>query len=184
MTWNNYKEFTVEEKVIRLAGVVRESIVDGPGIRFTIFCQGCPHNCEGCHNVSTHDFAAGKDVSLEKIINAIDENPLLQGVTFSGGEPFSQPGPLAELAKVIKSRGKNIYAYSGWTFEQLLEKAKTDDDIMELLSNIDVLIDGPFILKQRDLSLQFRGSTNQRIIDVPASLKAGEGVLKEEYYTE
>lgn len=172
----------MKDTTIRLAGIVRESIVDGPGIRFTIFCQGCPHNCEGCHNMQTHDFNAGNDVSLEKIINAIDENPLLQGITFSGGEPFSQPGPLAEIAKIQRAKGLNIYSYSGWTFEQLMEKAKTEADVKELLENIDVLIDGPFILKQRDLSLLFRGSQNQRIIDVPESLKQGKAVLKSEYY--
>ncbi len=172
----------MSDKVLKIAGVVRESIVDGPGIRFTIFCQGCPHNCEGCHNMQTHDFEAGSDCTLDKLINAIDENPLLQGVTFSGGEPFSQPGPLADLAQMIKERGKNIISYSGWTFEQLLEKGKDDPQILRLLSNIDILIDGPFILAQRDLSLLFRGSTNQRILDVPASLKVQKAVLKEEYY--
>lgn len=170
------------DKSLRLAGIVRESIVDGPGIRFTIFCQGCPHKCEGCHNMQTHDFNGGTYTSLEKIIKAIDENPLLQGVTFSGGEPFSQPAELADLAIMIKDRGLNIYSYSGWTFEQLLEKSKSEPDVGRLLENIDVLIDGPFILAQRDLSLLFRGSANQRILDVPQSLKEGKAVLMSQYY--
>lgn len=172
----------MKDTTIRLAGVVRESIVDGPGIRFTIFCQGCPHKCEGCHNMQTHDFNAGSDVNLQKIVDAIDENPLLQGVTFSGGEPFSQPGPLAKIAKYVKDKGMNVYSYSGWTFEQLLEKAKTEPEVMDLLQNVDVLIDGPFILAQRDLSLLYRGSQNQRLLDVPQSLKEGKAVLKAEYY--
>ncbi|MCQ2551073.1 MAG: anaerobic ribonucleoside-triphosphate reductase activating protein [Clostridia bacterium] len=163
---------------LRLAGIVRESIVDGPGIRFTIFCQGCPHNCEGCHNMQTHDFNGGTMTSQEKILNAIDENPLLQGVTFSGGEPFSQADALAELAVKLKERNLNIYSYSGWTFEQLMEKAKKEEGVRKLLENIDVLIDGPFILKERDLSLLFRGSRNQRLIDVPQSLEKGQAVEK------
>lgn len=166
------------DKSLRIAGIVRESIVDGPGIRFTIFCQGCPHKCEGCHNMQTHDFEGGQDCSLEKIYDAICENPLLAGVTFSGGEPFSQPGPLADLAVMVKEKGLNVYSYSGWTFEQLLKKAENEPDVKRLLENIDVLIDGPFILAQRDLSLLYRGSSNQRLIDVPQSLEKGEVVQK------
>lgn len=174
----------MKDKTLRIAGVVKESIVDGPGIRFTIFCQGCPHKCEGCHNVQTHDFAGGYDCSLEKIMDAIESNPLLQGVTFSGGEPFCQSQPFADLAEAIKGKGLNIVAYSGWTFEQLMEKAIDDENIIRMLSNIDILIDGPFILDKKDLSLLFRGSSNQRIIDVPKSLDEGKAILKSEYYQE
>lgn len=158
-------------ETLRLAGVVRESIVDGPGIRFVVFCQGCPHHCPGCHNAVTHDFKEGFDCDTDKIISAIDENPLLQGVTFSGGEPACQPAGFLALAREIKKRGLNIYMYSGYTLEQLLEMSSKDESLRCLLDTIDVLIDGRYEDSLRDLTLQFRGSSNQRVIDMPATLK-------------
>lgn len=166
---------------IRLAGVIRESIVDGPGLRFTVFCQGCPHGCEGCHNPDTHDFDGGYDCEISKIVAAIDENPLLDGVTFSGGEPLCQPEAFFNLAKEIKKRNLNIVIYTGFKFEELQEKAKTDEALQNLLELTDLLIDGPFVLKQRDLTLLFRGSSNQRIIDMNRTRETGELCLAEKY---
>ena len=165
--------------LIRLAGVVPESYVDGPGIRFVIFVQGCPHGCEGCHNPETHDFSAGRDADTDKIIEKIESYKLVQGVTFSGGEPFCQAKPLAFMAEILKKRGYHVMSYSGYTFEQLLEKSRSDSDIKKLLDNLDVLVDGRFILSQKTLELRFRGSRNQRIIDVPQSMSCGKAVCLE-----
>lgn len=151
---------------LRIAGVVRESIVDGPGIRFTIFAQGCPHGCEGCHNPETHDFNGGYLCSIEKILGEIDKNPLLSGVTFSGGEAFCQAEEFYQLALAVKERSLDIVAYSGYTLEELRQMAKTNKAIGDLLGSIDYLIDGPFVLAERDLTLEFRGSRNQRFISM------------------
>lgn len=165
---------------IRLAGLVNDSIVDGPGFRLTVFTQGCPHDCPGCHNPETHDFGGGKMYDVEKVIETLRENILLDGVTFSGGDPFCQSDKCAVIARAAKESGLNVWAYSGWTYEELLENSKTDTSIMDFLSYVDVLVDGPFILAQRTLELRFRGSKNQRLIDVPASLAKGETVIKAE----
>lgn len=166
---------------IRLAGVVRESIVDGPGLRFTVFCQGCPHGCEGCHNPATHDFEGGYDCEISKIIAAVDENPLLDGVTFSGGEPMCQPEAFTVLAEELKKRNLNIMVYTGYTYEELLRLAERRPAVGKLLELTDYLVDGRFILAQRDLTLPFRGSTNQRILDMKQTLAAGKPVLAEKY---
>lgn len=165
---------------LRLAGVVRESIVDGPGIRLTVFTQGCPHHCEGCHNPQTHDFDGGYISNTDNILKAIKENPMLQGVTFSGGEPFMQCEPLTELAKECHNLGLNVMVYTGYTFEALLKGFDENPQWKSLLENIDILVDGPFILSQRSLMLHFRGSTNQRILNVPESLKAGTAILRDD----
>ena len=162
---------------IRIAGIVRESIVDGPGIRFTVFCQGCPHACKGCHNPETHDFAGGKDVSIDRLIEEIDKDKLLAGVTFSGGEPFCQPGAFAELGKRVKELGLNITVFSGYTLEQLNDMSVQNADVRELLELTDILIDGPFVNDLRDLTLQFRGSSNQRLIDMNETRKRGETTI-------
>jgi anaerobic ribonucleoside-triphosphate reductase activating protein len=151
-------------ETIRIAGIVRESIVDGPGLRFVIFSQGCPHHCKGCHNESTHDFNGGYDCELTRILEEIDKNPLLSGVTFTGGEPFCRPVEFYKLAVEIKARNLDIVAYSGYTIEELQQMAKKEKAIEELLDIIDYLVDGPFILEERDLTLEFRGSRNQRFI--------------------
>ncbi len=166
---------------IRLAGVVRESIVDGPGLRFTVFCQGCPHGCEGCHNPATHDFEGGYDCEISKIIAAVDENPLLDGVTFSGGEPMCQPEAFTVLAEELKKRNLNIMIYTGYTYEELLKLAETRPAVGKLLELTDYLVDGRFILAQRDLTLPFRGSTNQRILDMKQTFAAGKPVFAEKY---
>ena len=150
--------------IIRIAGIVRESIVDGPGLRFAIFSQGCPHKCKGCHNESTHDFDGGYDCEISKILEEVDKNPLLTGVTFTGGEPFCQPKAFYILGVEIKARGLDIVAYSGYTLEELNEMAKKNEDIGNLLDIIDYLVDGLFVLEERDLTLEFRGSRNQRFI--------------------
>ena len=156
---------------LRLAGVIRESIVDGPGIRMTVFTQGCPHHCEGCHNEQTWDFSGGYDSSTERILEEAKKDPILRGLTFSGGEPFCQAESLAVLAKEAKENGYDIFCYTGYTFEYLVSHFDTHPQYKELLSYCDWLVDGPFILSERSLLLKFRGSKNQRILDVKKSLE-------------
>lgn len=158
---------------IRIAGTVEESIVDGPGFRFTVFTQGCPHHCPGCHNPQTHDFAGGRLVDCQTLLDKMGEDPLLDGLTLSGGDPFEQCAPCAFLAKGAKALGLNVWVYSGYTFEQIL----ADPQKMELLQACDVLVDGPFLLAQRTLEARFRGSRNQRLIQIAPSLAAGRPVL-------
>ncbi len=178
---------------LRIAGVVRESIVDGAGIRFAIFCQGCPHRCKGCHNPDTHDFAGGYDISLDRILEEIDKDPLLQGVTFSGGEPSCQPFAFQELARRVKARGLNVWMYSGYTLEELIQRSGSRKDpnpdselardrksLRDLLREIDVLIDGRYDESQRDLTLKYRGSRNQRVIDMRKTRETGTLSLWEE----
>lgn len=155
---------------LRIAGTVNDSIVDGPGIRFAIFTQGCPHHCEGCHNPHTHDFEAGELVTLESLLEKIKANPLLDGVTYSGGEPFCQAEQLYKLGVEVKKLGMNIVTYTGYTFEYLTEHASKHNFYSELLSVTDYLVDGPFELDKRDILLKFKGSSNQRIINVKKSL--------------
>lgn len=159
--------------MLELAGIVTDSIVDGPGIRTCVFCQGCPHHCEGCHNPETWDFSCGTPMEEERILEIVRSNPLCRGVTFSGGEPFAQAEGFAKLASLLKNAGYEVASYTGYTFEQLLAGTPAQ---RELLDAIDVLIDGPFVLAERSLQLPFRGSRNQRILDVPKSLAAGEPV--------
>ena len=163
---------------ISVNGITGDSIVDGTGFRLTIFTQGCPHHCEGCHNPQTHDPAGGAWADTEDILSAITENPLLDGITLSGGEPFLQPVPCLALAKGTHALGLNVWAYTGYTWEALF--AENDADRLALLKEIDILVDGPFILEERSLELRFRGSRNQRIIDVKKSLAANSIVLWEE----
>lgn len=163
---------------LRIAGTVNDSIVDGPGIRFTVFVQGCPHNCRGCHNPQTHDFNGGTITDTEELLEKIKSNPLLDGVTFSGGEPFCQAGALASLGKEIKKLGLNIVTYTGYTFEQLYS-SREQNNWNNLLEITDILIDGPFILEQKDWEIKFRGSSNQRYIDCQKSLEQGIAVETE-----
>ena len=164
---------------IRLAGVIRESIVDGPGIRMTVFCQGCPHHCKGCHNEQTWDFEGGYDSTVEKIIEEAKKDKLIKGLTLSGGEPFTQADAMAELARQAKAEGYNIFCYTGYTFEKLYANFEKHPEYKKLLEQCDWLVDGPFILEEKSLMLHFRGSRNQRILDVPKSLEQGEAVLSE-----
>ena len=161
---------------IKLAGLVADSIVDRPGFRFTVFTQGCPHHCEGCHNPDTHDFNGGRYADCDKIIEKIKENKLTAGVTFSGGEPFCQPMPCAYMAEKLKASGYHLMAFTGYTFEKLLEMSKEDENVKKFLNLLDVIIDGKFILAQRSLELRYKGSKNQRTIDVKESIKQGRAV--------
>ena len=159
--------------MLELSGIVRDSIVDGPGIRTTVFSQGCPHHCPGCHNPETWEFGCGTPVEEETVLALVMENPLCRGVTFSGGEPFAQAEAFAKLARLLKEKGYEVASYSGYTFEQLLRGTPSQ---RELLENIDILIDGPFLLAEKSLEISFRGSRNQRILDVPKSLAAEAAV--------
>ncbi|MGI6012662.1 MAG: anaerobic ribonucleoside-triphosphate reductase activating protein [Oscillospiraceae bacterium] len=160
---------------MRIANYIQDSVVDGPGLRFTLFTQGCPHHCEGCHNPQTHDFDGGVERSTDEIIEILLNNPLTDGITFSGGEPFCQPEACAAIAKAARAHGLNVWAYSGWTIEALMQNH--EPGVQEFLSLCDVLIDGPFRLAERSLMLKWRGSKNQRILDVAKSLQTGAAVL-------
>ena len=162
---------------MKIAGTVQDSIVDGPGFRFTLFTQGCPHHCPGCHNPQTHDFTGGTEMSTDEIIQKLLSNPLTDGITFSGGEPFEQASDCAVIAAAAKENGLNVWCYSGYTFEELLTKAQNDAGIMELLSLTDVLVDGKFILEEKSYNVPWRGSRNQRLIDVQKSLSTGSAVI-------
>ena len=157
---------------LRISGIVNDSIVDGPGIRLTVFTQGCLFNCPNCHNPQTHDLNGGYDQEISEIMALIENNSLLDGVTISGGEPFLQPKALLNLVKQIKSLSLSVMVYSGYTFEQLIN----DTTKRALLQEIDYLVDGLFIEKLKSLELLYRGSSNQRLIDVQASLKANRVV--------
>ena len=159
--------------MLNLSGLISDSIVDGPGIRTTVFSQGCPHHCPGCHNPETWEFGCGTDMEEERLVEIVRGNPLCRGVTFSGGEPFAQAEGFAKLARLLKEKGYEVASYTGYTFEELLEGSAEQ---RLLLESIDILIDGPFLLAEKSLEVPFRGSKNQRILDVPKSLAAGMAV--------
>ena len=163
---------------ISLSGVTGDSIVDGPGLRLTIFTQGCLHHCPGCHNPQTHVPEGGSWADTEDILAAAAENPLLDGITLSGGDPFLQPVPCLALAEGAHKIGLNVWTYTGYTWEALLEE--NDAEKLALLKETDVLVDGPFLLAERSLELRFCGSRNQRLIDVKKSLAEDKVVLWEE----
>ena len=161
---------------MRVAGIVNDSIVDGPGFRLAVFAQGCPHACPGCHNPQTHDFSGGFELDTELIVEKMRKNPLLDGLTLTGGEPFCQPQACAALAKAAKEMGLNVWCYTGYTFEELMKASHSDQ--MNLLRYLDVLVDGRFRLEKRTLECRFRGSSNQRILDVARSLAENTAVEK------
>ena len=163
---------------ISLSGVTGDSIVDGPGLRLTIFTQGCLHHCPGCHNPQTHDPEGGSWADTEDILAAAAENPLLDGITLSGGDPFLQPVPCLALAEGAHKIGLNVWTYTGYTWEALWEENAPEK--IALLKEADVLVDGPFLLAERSLELRFCGSRNQRLIDVKKSLAEDKVVLWEE----
>lgn len=169
-----------DENEIRIAGIVEESIVDGPGIRFVIFTQGCPHGCKGCHNPQTHDFNSGKDVNIDEIVNKIKEDPLLKGVTLSGGEPFMQAGKLAKLIDKLSDTKLDIITYTGFKYEEIIKNANDENKFYELLDRTDILIDGKFEEDKKDENLMYRGSSNQREIDVELSRKSGK-IIEHEF---
>ena len=160
---------------IRIFGTVEDSIVDGPGLRYSVFTQGCPHHCPGCHNPESHDFSGGRIADTAELVQVMRRNPLLDGLTLSGGEPFCQPEACCALADAAHAARMNVWCYTGYTWEALLQEA--DPARLALLGSIDVLVDGPFLLAQRSLELKFCGSRNQRLIDVKRSRAAGEIVL-------
>jgi anaerobic ribonucleoside-triphosphate reductase activating protein len=166
----------MENKLVRLAGIAYESLVNGPGLRRVFFAQGCGHNCEGCFNPSTHDFNGGQLMKADDLIDSIALNPLIKGVTFSGGDPFYQAEAFGYMASRIKKLGLDIWCYTGYKIENIL-----NNDVVEagkyLLSNIDVLVDGKFEADRLDPNLKFRGSSNQRIIDVKSSMKKKDIIL-------
>ncbi len=167
---------------IRLAAYLQpDSIVDGEGIRTVIWTQGCPHNCLGCHNPETHDINGGALVDLEEVFEIIDGLEGQDGITFSGGDPFMQTKECSEIAKYARDKGLNIWAYTGFTFENLVSLSEKKKEIMDFLKEIDVLIDGKFELSNKSYNCIFRGSSNQRIIDVKKSLKAGRVILVSKY---
>ena len=160
---------------IRLASDLQpDSIVDGPGIRTVVWTQGCSHNCEGCHNPATHDFKGGFSVSTDEVNQELDTLLGQQGITLSGGDPMFQAKACAEIAKHAKEIGLNVWCYTGFTYK----------DMLELLKYVDVLVDGKFDIKEFSLNLDFRGSRNQRIIDVQASLKENKVILIDKYMHE
>lgn len=163
---------------MRIANVVNDSIVDGHGLRFTVFTQGCPHHCPGCHNPDTHDPAGGREAFQEELLAAMEKNPLIEGLTLSGGEPFLQAEACAELAAEVRRKGWNVWTYTGYRYETLLAAGNPQWDA--LLRQTDVLVDGPFLQEEKSYELHFRGSRNQRLIDVPASLAQGKVILWEE----
>ena len=165
-----------EENLLRISGLVNDSIVDGPGMRFTIFTQGCPHHCPGCHNPQTHDFEGGTLITAEELLKKLRRNPLLSGVALSGGEPFCQAAFFPPFLDAVHKMGLNVFAYSGYTFEELFARSQSDSATREMLARCDVLVDGPFLLAERDLTLRFRGSRNQRVLDVARSLSEGRAV--------
>ena len=160
---------------VKLAGTVSDSIVDGAGIRYTIFTQGCPHHCPGCQNPKTHDFAGGLEMDTKTILKDVLGNRLLTGVTLSGGEPFCQAAPLASLAHEVHAHGMDVWAYTGYTLEDLQQKKACEVDA--LLDEVDVLVDGAYEESERDLTLAFRGSRNQRVIDMKKTRETGEIIL-------
>lgn len=167
---------------IRLASPLQyDSVVDGEGIRTVIWTQGCPHNCNGCHNPETHDFNGGFLVDVEEIKKELESLEFQDGITLSGGDPFMQPKACLEIARFAKKIGLNVWSYTGFTFDQLKVLSKTKPEIIDLLKEIDILIDGKFMIEEKSYDVKYRGSKNQRIIDVKKSLENNEVVLAKKY---
>lgn len=166
--------------LIRLASrLQRNSIVDGEGIRAVVWTQGCPHNCPGCHNPETHDFEGGVLVDVEELKEEINSLDSEVGVTLSGGDPFVQPEACLEIAKYCHKIDLNVWCYTGYTYEQLLKKSEDNPFISDFLNEIDVLVDGRFVQRLKSLEAKFRGSKNQRLIDMKKTLSTGKVVLLE-----
>ena len=165
---------------MRIAGSIHDSIVDGPGLRYVIYTQGCCLHCEGCHNPKTWDPNGGIEVPVTDMIKDFLSNPLTDGLTLSGGEPFEQAADCAIIAAAAHDKGLNVWVFSGMTYEEIIDTADKNSDIMELLKKTDVLVDGRFILAERTLSQKWCGSKNQRVIDVQKSLISGKGELYDE----
>lgn len=171
-----------------VADIESESIVDGPGFRFAIYVQGCPHDCPGCHNPQTHEFGKGHELSPERILKLLDDSPLNTGVTLTGGEPMCQAAELIPFARKVREQGMSLWVYSGYTYEQLMGDAPMSATVaehidlpaaQELLGLCDVLVDGRFVKARSSYDAKWRGSTNQRVIDLKKTREAGELVLVE-----
>ena len=168
-------------KKIRLAGIAYESLVNGPGMRRVFFSQGCRHNCKGCFNPDTHDFQGGEERDMDELIKDVLDNPILKGVTFSGGDPLERAEEFSYMAKRFKENGLSVWSFTGYTFEYILDHLDDRKGWREFINNIDVLIDGKFDENKMENGIKFRGSSNQRIIDVPKSLEQKEIVLVHKY---
>ena len=166
----------ITDEKLRIAGIEQESFVDGPGIRFVVFTQGCTHHCPECHNPETHAFGKGQIETADSLLKMVDANPLLSGVTLSGGDPMEQAVQLLPFVRGVKMRQLNLVVFTGYRYEALMCRF-AHPAMRELLTYTDILIDGPYMKDLRDLSLMFRGSSNQRIIDVPKSIVEGKVVI-------
>jgi len=162
--------------VLQLAGTIQDSIVDGPGLRFVVFTQGCPLQCFGCHNEATWDPSGGRAVEVAQLVRELDSNPLTAGLTITGGEPTMQPLACAQLATAARERDLNVWVYSGFTITALLRRSRWEPDLAQLLENVNVLVAGPYVESKRSLAADFRGSSNQLLIDMPATLRTGQTV--------
>lgn len=167
------------DKKIRLAGIAYESLVNGPGMRRVFFSQGCKHNCKGCFNPDTHDFNGGEEKDMDELLKDVLCNPIIKGVTFSGGDPFERADKFSYMAKILKDNNKNIWCYTGYTFEEIMNNIENNEGWKDLISNIDILVDGKFEEDKKEEGLKFRGSSNQRIINVKESLKSKKIVFFE-----
>lgn len=170
--------------MIDVASIIKESSIDGEGIRYVLFTQGCKHNCAGCHNPQTHEFGCGTKMNPNDIYEDMSLNPLLDGITFSGGDPFFQAEECIPLAKLCKDNGFSTWAYTGFSFDDFLKFKNNEEcnewvtkDMIDFLDYIDVVVDGRFMLEKRTLDMQFVGSSNQRLVDVKKSLKENKVVL-------
>jgi len=161
---------------MQIAALLQDSIVDGPGLRFVVFTQGCNIGCEGCHNPEAADINGGIKMTVEEVVDTMLSNPLTDGLTLTGGEPFLQAADCALIATEARRTGRNVWTYSGNSFEKLLARAESEPEILDLLEQTDVLVDGQFVLAERTLSMKWRGSKNQRFVDVPRSLVAGRAI--------
>lgn len=168
-----------DENKIKISGIVKESTVDGPGFRYVVFTQGCPHHCKGCHNPQTHSFDGGSYIDIDTILEDVKKNPLLRGVTISGGEPFMQAKKIAKLLSKIDRKKLSTIVYTGFLYEDLLNNANENNGYMDLLKQADLLIDGKFEEDLMDESLLFRGSSNQRVIKCKESVESGNLQLHE-----
>lgn len=164
-------------KINLAADIQTDSIVDGLGIRSVIWTQGCSHNCPGCHNPQTHAFDEGFSIDVSELEEEIIKLEGQDGITFSGGDPMFQARACSEIASFAQSLDMNVWCYTGFKFEELLNMSTNNIHIMKFLENIDILVDGKFDLTKKSYNLKFRGSSNQRIIDVKNSLKFGRAIL-------
>lgn len=166
-----------DSKLIRLAGIAENSLVNGKGLRKVFFSQGCSHHCEGCFNQHTWEFAGGRMFDMDELVQKVKDEPFLDGVTFSGGDPFQQADKFAYLAKKLHEANINIWAYTGYTFEELMKLAQTNPNIKQMINNVDVIVDGRFMKDKMSENLKYCGSSNQRVIDVKSSLNENKIIL-------